>query len=186
MGVNWAAGLIRWKPHTSSDGRTYPLAHLHPFRFTCELRNSADDTVRTIAVNVGFSLHVFTCASANASPGADEYRDDRECRAFDHERYRASLQLGALIRGLETRRCYFARNDNFFTTERAFALPGHEYRVFFSLRRDRTDTDAVTLIVQSAYFRRMDWGRRDLPSKPVAFRVILSNTLSGKPLREPR
>jgi hypothetical protein len=147
--------------------------------------SSADDTVRTVTVHVGFSLHVFTCEFANANPGAEKYRDDREYRAFDHERYRASLHLGSLIRELEARRCYFARNGNFFTAEQTCAPPGHEYRVFFTLRRDKTSADTVTLVVQSAYFRRMDWGRRDLPSKPVAFRVIISNTLSGKPLREP-
>jgi hypothetical protein len=78
MGVNWATGLIRWRPHTSSDGRTYPLAHVHPFRFTCELRGTANHSARTITINVGFSLHVFTCAFANARVDAEEYRDDRE------------------------------------------------------------------------------------------------------------
>jgi len=185
MGVNWAAGLIRWRPHTSSDGTTYSLAHLHPFRFTCELRSRHSDVARTITINVGFSLHVFTCALARASVGAEEYWDDRECRAFDPERYRASFCLEALVRALETRRCYFANKENFVTIETAGAPAGHEYRIFFTVRPDRTDVDTVTLIIQSAYFRRMDWGRGDSQRKPVRFRVILANTLSGKPLREP-
>ncbi len=184
MGVNWAAGLIRWRPHTSSDGRTYSLAHLHPFRFTCELRSPHSYAGRTITINVGFSLHVFTCAFSRAGVGADEYRDDRECRAFDSERYRASLCLEALVRGLETRKCYFGTKENFVTTE-ASAPAGHEYSVFFTVRPDRTRVDTVTLIVQSAYFRQLDWGRGASQRKSVRFRVILSNTLSGKPLREP-
>jgi hypothetical protein len=43
-----------------------------------------------------------------------------------------------------------------------------------------------TGMTASAYFRRVDWGRGDLPRKPVGFRVIVSNTLAGKLLREPR
>src|SRR5689334_23635097 len=85
MGVHWAAGLIRWKPHIASDGTTYSLAHLHPFRFTCELGSSRSYPARTITINVGFSLHVFTCALAEGVPHAEEYRDSRERRAFDHE-----------------------------------------------------------------------------------------------------
>src|SRR5262249_4526527 len=117
MGVNWAAGLIRWRPHTSSDGRRYSLAHLHPFRFRCELQSSRSHPTRTITINVGFGLHVFTCALADAGPSAEEYADNRERRAFDHERYHASVNLEAVVRELETRKCYFAKNQNFFTIE---------------------------------------------------------------------
>lgn len=185
MGVNWAAGLIRWKPHISADGTTYSLAHLHPFRFACELRQSDSHRARTIAINVGFGLHVFTCAFSRAAFSPEEYRDDRECRAFDYERYRASLQLETLLRGLEARKCHFAAKENFVTIETRCAPAGHEYRVFFAVRADKTNADAVTLVVQSAYFARMDWDREHLRRKPVGFRVILVNTLMGKPLREP-
>ncbi len=137
MGVNWAAGLIRWRPHTGSDGKTYSLAHLHPFQFTCNLRSSGRHSARTITVNVGFGLHVFTCALSRGGSCADEYRDDRECRVFDSERYRASLQLEALVRGLETRKCHFAAKENFVTTETRCVRAGHEYRVFFAVRPDR-------------------------------------------------
>jgi hypothetical protein len=185
MGVNWAAGLIRWRPHTSADGKMYSLAHLHPFRFTCELASSSSSPARTVAINVGFSLHVFTCAFEHAQSNAEEYVDDRECRAFDYERYRASFQLGALVRELENRKCYFAKNQNFVTVETTFAPVGHQYRVFFTVAPDKTSPNTVTLIVQSAYFGQTGWSQRDLSGKPVRFRVILLNTLLGKPLREP-
>lgn len=185
MGVNWAAGLIRWRPHVSADGRTYSLAHLHPFWFTCEMPGSARHPARTITINVGFALHVFTCDFANAAPPPEEYWDDRECRAFDYERYKGSLHLGELLRGIETRKCFFAKNENFFTTEMACAPAGHEYRVFFNVRRDTAQADSVTLIVQSAYFARMDVGPRALRRQPVGFRVIISNTLMGRQLRKP-
>jgi hypothetical protein len=119
---------------------------------------------------------VFTCKLAKACPGADEYRDDRERRAFDYERYRALSQLEALVRGMASRKCYFARQENFVT---------HEYRVFFAVRPDRTNEDTVTLIVQSAYYGRIELSPRGQRAKHVRFPVILSNTLQGKALREP-
>lgn len=184
MGINWAAGLIRWRPHVSADGRTYSLAHLHPFRFTCEVQ-SENGPARMITINVGFALHVFTTGFANAGLEAEEYRDDRECRAFDHGRYNASRQLAALVRGLDTRKCFFAKNDNFFTVEMACAPADHEYLVFFSVRPDKANADSVTLIVQSAYFERRQLRPKDVRRKQVRFRVILLNALIGKPLREP-
>ena len=185
MGVNWAAGLIRWKPHANRQGELHSLSHLHPFRFVCELHRFGYYPARTITVNVGFALHVFTCSFDNAGPDAEEYRDDRERRAFDYERYWASFHLRELVQGLERRKCFFAKNENFFTVELAGAPTDHEYRVFFSVGRDSADADAVTLIVQSAYFARREWSPQNARRKPVGFRVILTNTLLGKPLREP-
>ena len=69
--------------------------------------------------------------------------------------------------------------------EIADAPAGHEYRVFFTVRRDRATVDTVLLIVQSAYFVRMDWGQRDVRRKPVRFRIILVNAVLEKALREP-
>ena len=185
MGAHWAAGLIRWKPHTSSDGTTYSLAHLHPFRFTCDLRSGATGAARTITINVGFSLHVFTCAFASADPTADEYGDDRERRAFDYERYRASLRLAALVRGLEKRKCYVTKRQNFVTSEMTDAPAGHEYRVFFAVRPDKTQANTVTLIIQSAYFGRLESSPRERRARHVRLSVILANALQGKPIREP-
>jgi hypothetical protein len=81
-------------------------------------------------------------------------------------------------------RKYFAKNRT-SSQPKTCAPEGQEYRVFFAVRPDRTNADTVTLIVQSAYFGRMEWGRGDLRRMPVGFRAILLNTLLGKPLREP-
>jgi hypothetical protein len=184
MGVNWAAGLIRWKPHIDSYGRSHSLSHLHPFRFACEA-GVLRDHPRRVTINVGFGLQVFTCPLATAGADADEYRDDRERRAFDHERYYASLQLRDLVQDLERRKCYFAKHENFFTVELDGAPVDHEYRFFFTVGRDSADADTVTLIVQSAYFARTEWSPQRAPRKPIRFPIILANTLLGKPLRRP-
>ena len=125
------------------------------------------------------------CSLDTAGEDADEYRDDRERRAFDYERYCASLQLRELIQGLERRKCFFAKHENFFTVELDGAPAGHEYRVFFTVGRDNSDADSVTLIVQSAYFARIEWGPQDVSRKPIRFPIILMNTLLGKAPRRP-
>jgi hypothetical protein len=91
--------------------------------------------------------------------------DDRERRAVDYERYCASLQLRELVHGLERRKCFFAKHENFSTVELDGAPAGHEYRVFFTVARD--SADAVTLIVQSAYFARTEWNPQRAPGKPI-------------------
>ncbi len=98
--------------------------------FACEAGALRDHPPRRITINVGFGLHVFTCALATAGADADEYRDDRERRAFDYERYYASLQLRELVQGLERRKCFLAKHENFFRVDLDGAPADHEYRVF--------------------------------------------------------
>ncbi len=176
---------MRWEPHRDHDGKSHSLTHLHPFRFAVELFAQHGRPARTVTIHVGFGLHVFTCDIANAAPNASKYGDDREIRAFDLERYQASRQLEALVRGLATRKCFFARNENFFTVEVPGALEGHEYRVFFRVRRHPVKLDTVELIVQSAYFGRIELRPRGQRRKPVGFRLIIASALLGKTLKEP-
>jgi len=183
MGVNWAAGLMRWKPHTDRHGKTYSLAHLHPFRFQIHLQAHGREPARTVTINVGFALHVFTCKLDQADGGADRYTDDREVRVFDIGRYNASLRLEMLIRGLERRKCYFAGRENFFTVDLKDAPAGHEYRVFFVVRR--LDGSTVELIVQSAYFGNIEERPRGQLSKQVRFIVIVSSALLAKKPKPP-
>jgi hypothetical protein len=129
---------------------------------------------------------VFTCDLADAGPNPECYGDSRETRAFDEQRYNASLQLEALIRGLETRKCFFAKNGNFFTVELGGAPAGREYRVFFSVRRHVEAADTVELVVQSAYFGLAEQRPQGQRKKPIGFKVIISNTLLGRPLKVPR
>jgi hypothetical protein len=181
MGVYWAAGLMRWRPHESRRGEIYALSHLHPFRFTVTYEAYKGMPPRTVAIHVGFSMHVFTCRLDSAVDDPEIYRDEREERAFDHERYLLSRNLRSIITGLEKRRCFYAKNKNFVTVE-LDGMPGNrEYRVFFSVRKK--DGSAVELVVQSAY--PADAGQRTegLLRKPVGFRVIVMETLR---CREPQ
>jgi len=54
MGVNWAAGLVRWQPHKSKEGRAYPLHHLHPFRKPFTLKATGKRPERTLELYFGW------------------------------------------------------------------------------------------------------------------------------------
>jgi hypothetical protein len=184
MGVNWAAGLIRWRPHVSADGRTHSLAHLHPFRFTCDVQ-STNSSARVITINVGFALHVFTSEFATRS---------RRLRSIGTTANIAcSITSDTTRRYILPRLCAGSRRESASSprtitsspVELACAPVDHEYRVFFNVRPDKANADSVTLIVQSAYFGQRQLSPKDVRRKQVRFRVILLNALLGKPPREP-
>ena len=181
MGVNWNAGNVRWKPHTNARGQSFPLPHLHPFRFKYQLPAFLDKPEKEVTIQVGFGLHCFTRKCKPDDPESEFYRDDREERTFDYGRYELSKHLKQIAQSLDRRRCEFGRQDNFLTVD----LVTHQdvqvcYGVFFNLRKLRGNE--VLLVIQSAYELN--------PTKPVprigkiGFKVLVGHTLRGtKPKR---
>jgi len=97
MGVNWAAGLIRWHPHVRRSGEELSLSHLHPFRFDIRFEADRGRPAGIVHIQVGFSCHVFTCDLKNAGAMPELYFDRRETRAFDEERYTWSFRLKGIV-----------------------------------------------------------------------------------------
>lgn len=184
MGVNWVAGLMRWKPHVRRNGEACSLSHVHPFRYELRFAEAACHLARVVTVHVGFSCHVFTCRLEHAGPNPELYSDDRETRAFSVERYERSHLLRDIVVGLEHRKCYFAGREHFITLELNGTPPGYEYRVFFAVRRK--DAHTIELIVQSAYLARVEERRHSQTGKPIGFRLIVSKILLKHPLVEAR
>jgi hypothetical protein len=100
------------------------------------------------------------------------------------ERYEWSKSLRTIVMGLERRKCFFSGRENFVTLELNGAPPGHEYQVFFAIRR--TNSLTVAIVVQSAYLGRI----REAPAaerrKQMRFRVIVSKVLLKQPLIDAR
>jgi hypothetical protein len=179
MGVNWAAGLMRWDPHFLPNGEMLSLAHLDPFLFDIRFPADQRGPARKISILVGFSCHVFTRAVENAGPLPELYSDSRETRAFDHVRYDDSFRLKGIVTDLESRKCYFARRDCFLTIEDTIAL---QYRVFFTMRRK--DRSTAELIVQSAYSGKKEGRPRGQVKRPIRFRSIVANVISRRKMTE--
>jgi hypothetical protein len=113
------------------------------------------------------------------------YRDSREERVFDLDRYALSLDLPKIVEGLGTRKCFHSGKGNFFTVQVVQGNGGRgDYEVYFTV----SCSGGISLYVQSAYIR--DAGhkgsRGSRPrSKPIGFYIILFNTLNGKAIRAP-
>jgi hypothetical protein len=169
---------MRWRPHIDRSARSHCLQHLHPFRFTLELNDGGTACPRTVTVHVGFGIHCFTRKYLDSECDAEPYRDDREIRAFDKERYELSKELPTIVRTLCERRCGFGKHENYVTLDLSQA--GAAYAVFFQVKRWRkAGPSAVLVVVQSAY--RLDPGKRLPSTGRISF-----NALVGHALRETR
>src|SRR5690606_25357025 len=130
VGVNWNQGLMRWAPHVNGAGQSFPLNHLHPFRFPLAVKQGE------VVISVGFAMHCFSKESVADDDPEDFYSDNREQRTFCMERYTLSMQLPQIVKTLPERACEFARQDNFVTIDAA-SPEGQmtRYGVFFNLKR---------------------------------------------------
>jgi hypothetical protein len=112
MGVNWNEGVMRWIPYVDANGRAYPLNHLHPFQY--DLVFGEDVRVR---IRVAFAMHCFTRHCADDDDPSRYYKDHREIRTFCPDRYALSPRLPVIARELTTRKCGFAKEENYVTTD---------------------------------------------------------------------
>lgn len=181
MGVNWSQGLMRWMPFTEANGRQYPLNHLHPFRFNLQLSETVN-----VEIRVAFAMHCFTRSCADGEDPAQFYKDARETRAFCPDRYALSSRLPAIARELATRKCGFAKDENYVTIDvQAEAGETTRYGVFFNVRQVKdADGPAVLLTIQSAYELAPN---KQLPTRgDIKFKTLIGLILKGVKPRPPR
>jgi len=181
MGANWNEGMMRWAPHVDAAGRVYPLTHLHPFRYELPISDQ-----RRVEIRVAFAMHCFTRARAGSGGHSQLYKDERETRCFCPGRYALSPRLPTIARELATRRCGYAKNENYVTvdvpvTEGKTAL----YGVFFNVLRVKDSAGpAVLLTIQSAY--ELALSRQLSMRGSIKFTRLVELTLQGVKPRPPR
>lgn len=184
MGTNWE-GRIFWKPHVDKEGRPYPLHHLNPLDRTLVLPAQGKHQETTVTLYISFSLHTFTHTIMGDDDSADDYSDNRECRAFDYERYAASQRLPKIAREIETRQIHFATSKsgriNYVTVEME---DNSTYTAFFSMRRWKEQGEnAVQIVFESAY--PLGPENADPRGGRISFRALLGHTLRGTTPRPP-
>lgn len=179
--------MVAWAPFTHR-GTVYDLSHLHPRLIEVVQPASGDKPAVTYRVQLGYGLHTFTRGvKAGETPNQELlYRDRRECRIFDFDRYRLSFQLPDITSGLHLRKCYHTGKGNFFVVE-AVGVDGVpvEYEVYFEASR-ASQRGVLNLFVQSAYVRDDAHKGGQPKRKPIKFYVLMHNIQANKPIKVPK
>jgi hypothetical protein len=134
---------------------------------------------RTLELYFGFSLHTFTHKVMADDDPADNYRDDRETRAFDYGRYKLSFKLPGIARQLGSRTCYFARSAAGLVNYVTLELDNNtRYAAFFNMKRwQEKGADAVLVVFESAY--ALDVGKSNPGDGSISFKALLGHTMRG-------
>ncbi len=176
---------IAWHPFIL-DGTSHDLSHLHPFQFDFIVPAKEGKAEQRYVINVAFSLHCFTRAKRQDEVVEPRwlYRDNREERVIDLDRYTLSSRLPSIVREIGERKCFHTEHANFFTID-LFDDGGRkrDYSVFFAVTKAGKGR-GLNLFVQSAYVS----DRIPVPAKrkPIKFMVIAYNTATNKSLKPPR
>lgn len=179
---------MNWRPFRYGV-EEFDLCHLHPSTITYEQEAKGGKPARCYTVEVFFSMHCFTRGiKAGECPDPNLcYRDDRETRVFDFQRYELSHQLPDIVRGLCGRKVYHSGKGNFFTIEVVDKRTGVrlEYEVYFAASRS-SRKGRIHLVVQSAYVRDPEHLANRPKLKPISFPVILFNVWNNKEIKIPK
>ncbi len=179
---------MKWKAFTY-QGTKHDLSHLHPFEWIYVLAAQGDKPERHYTFDVTFSLHTFTKGIDPAMGGdpALHYRDSREVREFDFDRYALSKQLPDIVRSLGERKCHHTHHGNFFTVDLiGSGAQKQSYEVYFVVSRSGKTRGRLNLFIQSAYERTLLHGAKPKRRPPIGFHVVAYNTLHKKPIKAPK
>lgn len=164
----------------------WDLSHLDAHAFQADIGCK-------LTVVVHYSCHCFTHSTRrdprprHLIPAEEIYRDAREERVLDPQRYRLSrLLLRPMIRQLEARRIHVAdpRRPNFLVCE---TMEGEDnavdYVAFFEVTKDRTRRRRLLLRVQSAYVPDGGLTARQEAARRVNLRTLLKAVHENRPIR---
>lgn len=164
-------------------GVNYSLRHLHPCGFDLIIPAQGLNPERSYRLNVIFSLHCFTRGAREGEiiPPDWAYRDSRETRIFDLERYRSSFDLPRIVTSLSEAKCFHDKHGNFYVFETVDTNGVKQYySVFFTLSRAGGKM-GLNLFISSAHLRAKPPYAHSL--KPIRFRVLVHNTWMGKAIK---
>jgi hypothetical protein len=170
---------MNWKPF-ERDGRQFDLSHLDGFSYDLVVPAKDDKPERTYRLNVTFSIHCFTRGAKKDEviPTELAYRDSRETRIFDDERYEQSKMLRGIIETLGGRQCHHDKHGNFYVFEVQDAKGQKAYySVFFTLSKAGKKA-GLNLYVTTAHMRPQPPYAKNV--KPVRFSIIVHNIWVGK------
>lgn len=172
--------MIKWESF-KYNGTEYDLSHIHPETIKYIQPAKGELPEKIFTVEICYSLHCFTKGNLQI-PEHDplRYSDARETRLFDFYRYELSKKLPDIIKGLDKKPCMHTGHGNFFVIE-IIAPDGkkEEYEVYFEVKKSKPNI--AHLMVNSAFVA--DGNRIRKQTKKISLYVILTNKLTGKPIK---
>jgi len=187
-GVTLALGYI-----PAGEAR-YDITHLRTAKYRLVLKKTAKHPKLICIYLVKHRSH---CACSGPKRGdvfdfsilgkglriVDEKGDER---CFNKLRWELSHLLGRIMKTLPRRHCKRMSRQVWLTTETVW-LGGElkEYEVYFTITKQ--DKQTLRIIVVSAYVRDPDYGdtkpTTPKPRRRVPGKILLANTLLGRPIR---
>lgn len=161
------------------------VSHLLPHIIVINLPDGRD-----VKILIEFSCHCWTVSHADCPIGGQpKIMDGIRARAFNYDRYQASLQLGNLFQNLLRNKIYLTPSDrNFAMYNARFVVKGSAYFAFFTAenRKGRHFDDkfpngirhAMRIYVESAYMHEQ-------PSKGTVVKgaALIGKTLKGEKIK---
>jgi len=171
------------RPPFIYNDQKYDLSHLNKYEYQYAYQNKKSGRVKEYSITVEFSCHCFTSEIENLT-ALDKhliYRENHEVREFNFTRYELSKQTRLIIEKVINGYCFNTGKGNFFTVELVnFEGIKQEYDVFFRLRR--TNKNACTLYVESAYIRLAKFQHRRPKKEKILFTTLIIHTMEKKPI----
>lgn len=170
---------MKWRAfrHQETD---YDLGHLDPFEYDLVVPAKDGKPERSYRLNVSYSMHCFTrgARKGESIPAELAYKDSRETRIFEFDRYAQSEFLPEIVRSLADRKCHHDAHGNFYVFEIIDSTGTKQYySVFFTLSKAGKKA-GLNLFITTAHMRPEQPYAKNV--KPVRFNVIVDNIWTGK------
>jgi len=173
--------MIKWGEFTHKEN-TYSLKHVHPFEHEFIVPSVGGKPEIKYKIKIRFGLHCFTRGKKGTEDPLLFYKDNRECRIFCFDRYELSKRLRIIVTELLDRKCYHTGKSNYFTVD-LIDKDGKEvgYEVYFIVSKCTNEKGVLNLYIQSAYPRTRNISTKK--KKPIKFKIIAYNTMTGKDIK---
>ncbi|RYG97432.1 MAG: hypothetical protein EON58_09765 [Alphaproteobacteria bacterium] len=170
---------MKWRAFRYQE-TDYDLGHLDPFEYDLVVPAKDGKPERSYRLNVSNSMHCFTrgARKGESMPAELSYRDSRETRIFEFDRYAQSKLLPEIVRSLAERKCHHDAHGNFYVFEIIDSAGTKQYySVFFTLSKAGKKA-GLNLFITTAHTRpEQPYAKNE---KPVRFNVIVHNIWTGK------
>lgn len=172
------------------DGESFDLMHLFPWEVKLNIPAKDKHPELEATVFFRFSNHCYTESvppnECDPTPLIKDHNGFR--RQFCKKRYSHSIGLRDILEAIHTRKCLFTGRNNWLIIELKNDNGNTvNYHVYFSIKRHRTQNNAVIIWIESAYIKDKGTNapKRGYGHDRIHFAMLVRKILKGEPIRRP-